>query len=1694
MADVLENDTQDDSLNIDTTPSYLVAASVHEMSNSSIISSIGKAAGNFYQSYFGGAVDRFAEGDYEGALNYTDKAIGATIASGGISVVNSLGWAGNWLANKTIRDDDNQQEWTDYEVSAALSYVDDDWSKQYEANKDTYDMAGFIVTSFVPGTLGMKGAQAARLGMAARVTPAFERMAQTGFVGKMMSEATGLLIPQTERYVVAGAAEIAARRATYSGYWTQAAASAVNGTLNGTIDNIAFELAASATMFRSPILEDQSVEDVVKNAVTFGLAGGVLQGVAQGLGTYGKLSKFKNTFEERTAPLTKQFEHFDSASSSDKIGAAVQDYVNTPALNRESFLNDYIPSLELENARKFTPEEVGRIWNNLESLRNSKLTSLETQIHGHIADLGRAGKDAELGQILANEVKANITENVDNIFRNVDEVARIGVDTKFEKALAKATKAQAEAIKSNTFDSLLSSGDLVIPDLPKGSFQFMMLKGAQRGSVVSEFQGSLGIADIIKDTSNIDSIIRDAGFQKIRKPEDLKDLWRPLASQTSALKAEARWFWADKLTKSDFGANGIIVDSMDIPVLQKALDEGHSIRVALNGSEMELSGSALREQLVQSKQAFMKSRTSKAKDWDSGAVARFADVDPRYVSEGLVDRAGGDAHLFYNKAESARLGVKNAREVPQAAKMVVRPNELYDDQLAEHIMDGMVWHMQKRQIMENQIKLATDPFLPEEVRARLPKITDNDMMRVGSRGMSQGLFSAVDAGFTSLKAKLSLIGQATNELRQARRLGVKSELEAKLASIRAASPEKLGELSAINNKLLQTEERFVYYMDDQYGHVMIPKKHLKFWDGSATEADLANGVPELQAGLESWGDGKRIFLQIKSPEVADLINSHIKLNDNRAMIRNSVQSAQNITEGQAWELGSYYPFRPDNKLFRHVAYIEDTKILSGSVGRIQRIVAPDADTLASLLSYVDESKGFIKHTKKSSSELMKAIEGMDNAETAFTDLRFNATSQAKGRTALMFDRTDPDMIAEDLMGWHLRTEDATARFMINAKYDAQFRELKRLAGIHGEFDESTLGNLSELEKSGRNPYLDGIKTALDISQTGDSHWLYSTSELLDRAMSRGWQSIRRTFEGTRDFRELNKVAEEAKKYGIGTGYEDAMLHELANRGAVSGALNQLVRNANGLVATLMLRLDHFNAINNAVGATVLLGKETTELVKAIRNNKEAAGDLAKLADLNLDEVNSVLSPTKLIKNAMTDWHKRGGKFESPEVAAKYAEYKELGLIKGVSAQYEKLMDDLSQIGVDNVSKSEGLLRKGWEGLKETGAKITLNNYAEEFNRFVAAHVSDQIASVAVKHGIIDGDMRKAVLNTFVNRTQGNIIASQRPLMFTGALGQAVGLFQTYQLNMIQQLTRGVAENGLSSLARLAALQSTIYGMNGVPGFDAINRKLVGEASGNVNNDDLISTTYASAPKFVADAFTYGVVSAVSGTNLYTRGDINPRNLTVIPLNPMDAPAYQVLAKALGNLGDVLGGSLNGNPLGQVISQGIEHNGMNRSLSGIGAILNGLVSAKDQTFTTDKNSNITYANDLLSFMTYARLGGAKALDESIVRDKFYRDASYEAARKEKVSKLGKKLKQEILSEGGVNFDTLKGFQEDYVKMGGNPRSFNSWMMTQMTNTTETKAQQLATQLKNPKSLKYQQMMGGVAPVDAESWPDMNMQAQ
>jgi hypothetical protein len=331
----------------------------------------------------------------------------------------------------------------------------------------------------------------------------------------------------------------------------------------------------------------------------------------------------------------------------------------------------------------------------------------------------------------------------------------------------------------------------------------------------------------------------------------------------------------------------------------------------------------------------------------------------------------------------------------------------------------------------------------------------------------------------------------------------------------------------------------------------------------------------------------------------------------------------------------------------------------------------------------------------------------------------------------------------------------------------------------------------------------------------------------------------------------------------------------------------------------------------------------------------------------------------------------------------------------------------------------------------------------------------------------------AFINTFVNRTQGNMLASQRPLMFQGAAGQAIGLFQTYQFNLMQQLFRHVGEGTAKDTATLLGLQGTLYGMNGLPAFNYINQHVVGTASGNPEHRDLYDATYGIAGKQAGDWLMYGLPSNLLQTNLYTRGDINPRHPTIVPTNFADIPIISATSRFIGNLYNAAQRVGNGAPIGETVLQALEHNSLNRPLAGLAQVAQ---SADDGfVYSTSNKGTIMGANDLYSFSTFSRLAGGKPIQEALLNDEVYRIQAYSSADRKRKVELSEAAK--VASIGAEATPDVGRFAEKYLATGGNQKDFNQWMMKQMKEANTSKVNAIANDLKSPFSQKMQLMLGG-----------------
>lgn len=130
---------------------------------------------------------------------------------------------------------------------------------------------------------------------------------------------------------------------------------------------------------------------------------------------------------------------------------------------------------------------------------------------------------------------------------------------------------------------------------------------------------------------------------------------------------------------------------------------------------------------------------------------------------------------------------------------------------------------------------------------------------------------------------------------------------------------------------------------------------------------------------------------------------------------------------------------------------------------------------------------------------------------------------------------------------------------------------------------------------------------------------------------------------------------------------------------------------------------------------------------------------------------------------------------------------------------------------------------------------------------------------------------------FMNEAVGNYAAAQRPAVFQGTVGVAMGLFQTYMLTMAQHIYGQVEGRNWKALSKMMLTQNTIFGTASLPGFHPIS-EYIGEHFSD-QHYDLQTGTIRAVGDETAELMLYGMPSQLVGIN--TRGDIQPRipNLT-----------------------------------------------------------------------------------------------------------------------------------------------------------------------------------------------------------------------
>lgn len=1614
-----------DSSTLSYAPNYLVAADNHNIGNSL------------------GTSSWFDPETYSNGLEKAAKFSAVALLSGVDSLYNSGVVASNFLGAEA--DESNTQSW--------ISGIDDDLGQYYSKNRQAADLAGFVATSFIPGMAGVKVANAGRLALRAGKLE--------GLLGANLSRATGLLVPETAQYVKLAANDIIASSATFNSINANTVKALASGVWQNVIEGAAFETAVQATMFRSPILQDQSTSDIIKNIAVGGLFTGVLGGAFEAARTFGSIRK-------EIVAANSQSKAFSSRALQAEITPASESIILNAA----------------ERDAAISPEayDAAQGGSNLavnQKLAKSRIERQNNDIRENINSMGTGG-DLQTTNDLADIMHNRPADDMFNAFLHSKDIGRVSATLETEVTLKKAF----DALDTETAKNF--------------GVKYVKLLGDDVGTSVDAVPSVLNLADTVRVSKNISSeeAVNFAVREKAFKPTDE---WSAsnLKGAKAHTEAEARYIYTANL--ADPLKPGIKINWDDFPRLQQARREGMLDFKLVNQDKSiteGLTATDLTNHLMTAKQDVAQSLLESGaipKEQGTAAIAKIVDMkesaltglqDTKTINDFFAHDATNDSY----KSIRVKNGLMN--KLDKTPETAYKPTYakigygLKDMQgMDGNVADGLVWLKQQQELYQQNadrvfaknaaVRIPNADGTPNlaggTIAENAPAFPLNVLKNATAINDTAGLITSLKGGYgspTAIAAQVS--SNVTRPLKIAFRKEVDDALQSSLVSM-GNKAEAAIEHDVVNNKLTRTIEQYVLDEDGSFSGVpnsLVSKKIADYQTALAKGETVS--APVLQQGAEE-------FIPIKNPETFNAFKAQTGLSDTHTQTMNEINAALGKDAGKT--LGIVRPIRVNTNDKPFFAFVKDDKVTGA--GHTTMIHAKDEKTLLAMVDKVNSLDSRYTVLYKDQPEAFAKAKGEYEYQRTLNENYVDSDLKNNGIQSEFFPKTDPQKIITDILQQHLRDADVRATELVRMKYQPQTDWLADQASQYTQVASSAYGStLSRTEKLIGNPYTDITKTLLDVSKLSEYPLLHSANKLLDSAVSKVVGSVKDLFASAKSPAELDVINDALQKAGYNNAYYDAATTLLANHTAPRAELSKFIRASNSILARFTLSLDPLNALNHLISSNLLRGTEMKQILDAVKSGDSSiAGKLAELTNVNLPGVgDSIFAPAKLIAKSMSDYF-------SPEKTALLAQFRSEGFAMSRLDQFKSIMDDFSLKGTETVEGLNGKIMSAYSKAKtladetiEKGASLTGNTFQEQFNRFVTWNSMKQLTDLAEASGHMEPAEAMAYRNTFVNRVQGNVVASQRPIIFQGPVGQAVGLFQGYQFNLMQNMFRYVGEGSGKDAAMLLGLQGTMYGLHGMPAFDAINRHVIGTLSGNTNNTDLYDATYGIAGKTAGDFLMYGIPSSITQTNLYTRGHMNPRQLTIIPNSPSEVPIVQAYGKVFGTLKDISTNIASGGNVWESLLQGIEHNGISRPLEGIAQSLQAF-GPGGKAYSTTTKGDILYSNDLMSLATLSRLSGGRPLDEAIINDGLFRVQAYQQSRTQAMNNLNEAIKTTGIQGNTPDASSVNKFVAEFAAAGGKQDQFNKHMMKMILDANTPRADQITSQLANPFNQKMQILMGG-----------------
>ncbi len=1642
------------------------------------------------------------------------KGVGTAAISGALSIYNTfLDYTGKEAAD----------------TAETIRTYDSSWGDYYLDNKQTIDIAGFIGTSLVPGTLGVKGM---KLLQAGKAEGAMARA--TGFFSSRRDEALTRALQELGRQGGTITADITAAKRAQLG-WAVA---------DNVLTSAAGEAAIALTMNDSPIFEGDDFWDFAKNMAIGAAFGGVVGGVFEHAAARGVVKQAQLKVEG----ARRDFDTiFDAGGLGMKKAEEITNFVDNIVLQGDDFYD--VPFTYMKPGGK-AGEKVTLVLDTTAAFKSARDRSQKVAFdtlaskfnelagggevtgqafHGFIYKLVQNGRAAgKKAEDIAEEVRGYLqgTKRIDALTDDAAEAAEqpaqffvnnkpTGLNDLFVPVRGADTGKQAyyltttdpAAIKfasarmgfENAQEAFDAGYDAVFTKAGKVSVnpKSQVIKSKVDDALNSKFFLDLETGQLSPDVVKTGADLLRKGSDFIHLPDEVRiagKTFKQAASEAADLTADsvktsARFMWASQLPVNKL--KGLEIAHNDFALLDRLRSIDGTSLLGEKAPKIKMAdGSTVSYNDIVDPVAFVNRLKL---EWLADTLGKeVKGFDVRQITNALnVSRSWFEEAVASNYASSRKL-LGEARQLeeyfkPQTVQMewdtaaiqAVQQVGPYGPGIQASVILGHQYALMTRARVNAN---AADSVLGED-SARFLDL-DTDLARQAtSQGAGATTFGASNADY-GRRAELAVqdTGKQVALVQQKWKDETIGTLAPAINAVRD-SKEAAAELGVLTTALRRDPRKYrlvqevadadeglesTYRLVDEEAYVMAQS------DEFGGDIDEAIAVLTQRSTKENPIRGE---YAIKNRSVGDFLDVSTKLNRERLSKLTTLSNAagQQFTKN----LDTVYVPPVDTAKFNHFAFVV-AKAKIGAATDVSMITAQSADQLRDLAARVGDEYEVIY---KSDTERFYKAKGQYDYDMTINESKVNSQLQRRGVLSDFFPETRAENVLEDYVRWHANSSDHVVRTAVQVKNRQFFSELQWLSDRYRDATESTFsGRGFTLRKQVADPFGDYIKTALNVSKRSEYPLLDSLNEFVDKVGTSLYKNLDRFQDEIRGSRgkdlvsleQANKLMEDA---GLGTPYKTMEEYLTANERVPKNAIKIAFQKANLFLATAVLRLDFANSLVNIISTPIMLGTELRSIRSLIAKDPETAGKLAELTRIKVPGQDaSVPGMGKLIGGAINN-------FFSPQKQQLLRRYSENGDIKDVLTLYHDVLEDLSYM--PNRAPAEWVSKV--ERAVEKGATITGNNFSEQFTRFISADVMRQLTEPLVEARKMTIKEQNAYISTFVNRVQGNYISSQRPVLFQGTTGAAIGLFQTYGFNVLQQLFRHMENRDTRTLLTFAGLQTSIYGMNGLPFFDAINQHLVGNASGNTGHLDAYSVLPA-ANKELGNWLLYGTASAfpLLGDNapaLYSRGDINPRHISIVPINPLDIPAVSASIKLVDTMRGFGKKVASGADVSESMLQALEHHGLNRPLAGFAQLLNGKA-------TTSRGSLISAANDmetttmlariperLVEFGGVARLMGAKPMDEAVALNNLYRNKAYEAVDRARLEALGSTVKTKLYANQMPDSEEMDEFMASYVKAGGRIENFSGSLQRWMRDANQSVVNQMADKLNSSSGRKMQSLMGG-----------------